>query len=577
MYLKHYLPFIILTFFSLSLFGQNTITTSNPESKEGLAERKKSYPIIFKFDTLFYIQEGNAGFSAELRAKKISKRIRRLGKDFSGNNDTLYLREGKKFIDIMFNHDLAFTITNADAKAAGKPIEEISNQALLSFSTALLTNKYNLSVTEWLKRVSYTLLSLIVLLTILWGINFIFKRIETHLVKFDRKLLKKRNNLFKYFIPKNTENIFVFFSHSIKVVLIVFILFFFLPLLFSFLPWTQGLVNVFYGYIETPVLYAFHGIIAFIPHLFFIIVIFYITRYFVRVMHDMFDDIRDEKLKFKNFPPDWANPTRKLVSVIIYAFGLVLVFPHLPGSNSPAFKGVSLFLGVLFSLGSTSAIANMVAGIVITYMRPFQIGDRVQVMVVVGDVIEKTLLITRLRTSKNEDVTIPNASVISNHLINFSANANEIGLILHTNITLGYDIPWVDVEKYLLKAAKNTKLLQRDPKPFVLQTSLDDYYVTYELNVYTKQPKKTPLIMSDLNRNILDVFDDLGIEILSPKYVASRDGNTSTVPSQNGVDFRNPIEKIADHLTGKNQKNKIETTEKKPVKKPVKKTVKKEK
>jgi len=385
-----------------------------------------------------------------------------------------------------------------------------------------------------------------------------------------RKLLKKRNNLFKYFIPKNTKNIFVFISHSVKVVLIIVLLFVYLPLLFGFLPWTQGLVEVFYGYIESPILYAFHGLIDFVPHLFFIVIILYITRYFVRVMHDMFDDIDEEKLKFKNFPRDWAVPTRKLFTVILYAFGAVMIFPHLPGSNSPAFKGVSLFLGVLFSLGSTSAIANMVAGIVITYMRPFQIGDRVEIMGVVGNVVDKTLLITRVRTAKNEDVTIPNAAVISNHLINFSANASEMGLILHTEVTIGYDIPWRDVEKYLLKATKGTKLLQRDPKPFVLQTSLDDNYVTYELNVYTKQPKKTPEIMSDLNSNILDIFDEVGIEILSPKYVASRDGNMSTVPSQKGVDLRNPLEKIADHLTGRNQKVKVETTKKKSIKEPSK-------
>jgi len=568
---KHYILLITLVILSMISYAQDDIAASNQETKEELKDLNVSYPIIFKFDTLFYIQADNSGFSAELRAKKISTRINELGKNFSKNNDTLYLREGKDFIDIMFNQELAFTITTSDTKIIGKPIEEVSEQALISFINALHANKYNLTASEWFKRISFTFLALVILILILWGINFIFRKIEIPLLKFDKKLLRKRNNLFKYFIPKNTENIFIFLSHSVKVVLIILLLFMYLPLLFSFLPWTQGLVEIFYGFIESPVLYAFHGFVNFIPHLFFILVIFYITRYFVRVMEDMFDDIKDEKLKFKNFPSDWANPTRKLVSVIIYAFGLVMIFPHLPGSDSPAFKGVSIFLGVLFSFGSTSAIANMIAGIVITYMRPFQIGDRVQVMDVVGEVKEKTLLITRIRTSKNEDVTIPNASIISNHLINFSANASDIGLILHTNITLGYDIPWADVEKYLLRAAKNTKLLQRDPKPFVLQTSLDDNYVTYELNVYTKQPKKTPLILSDLNKNILDVFDDLGIEILSPKYVASRDGNNSTVPSQKGIDLRSPIEKVTDHLTGKNQKIKIEMPSKTAKKKPTEK------
>lgn len=559
MLLKKYL-FIVLVIIGFSVSGQDSVadlTSVKVKAKNDLIDEIKAFPVIYKMDTLFSLTSSEDGLTAKERAENITKRIRILGKGYNESKDSIYLREGKGFVDVMYNHELAFSILQADADAKGTDVKKLAKESSDIFTEALYEHKYHLSATEWAKRVLYTFLSLIVLIILLWVIKFLFSKLDLRLMKFDRKLLKKRNNLFKYFIPKNTKNIFVFISHTVKIVLIIVLLFIYLPLLFSFLPWTQGLAEVFYGYIESPILFAFNGLVDFIPHLFFIVIILYITRYFVRVMHDMFDDIDEEKLKFKNFPRDWAIPTRKLFTVILYAFGAVMIFPHLPGSNSPAFKGISLFLGVLFSLGSTSAIANMVAGIVITYMRPFQIGDRVEAMGIVGDVIDKTLLITRIRTSKNEEVTIPNAAIISNHLINFSANASEIGLILHTEITLGYDIPWRDVESYLIKAAKKTMLVQREPKPFILQNSLDDNYITYELNVYTKQPKKTPLILSDLNKNILDIFDDIGIEILSPKYVASRDGNLSTVPSQKGVDLRNPLEKIADHLTGKNQKIKV--------------------
>jgi len=577
MLLKKFL-FIVLMFLGLLVFGQDSLkkhTNVALGAEPALQDDHTVFPVIYKMDTLFGIAAADGDLSAKERAEKITKRIKVLGKDYNESKDSIYLREGKAFVDVMYNHELAFSIIKADADAKGTSIGKLAKETRDIFAEALYKHKYHLSAMEWAKRVLFTFLSLIVLIVLLWVIKFLFNKLDKRLMKFDRSLLKKRNNLFKYFIPKNTKNIFVFISHSVKVVLIIVLLFVYLPLLFGFLPWTQGLVEVFYGYIETPILFAVHGFINFIPHLFFIVIILYITRYFVRVMHDMFDDIDEEKLKFKNFPRDWAVPTRKLFTVILYAFGAVMIFPHLPGSDSPAFKGVSLFLGVLFSLGSTSAIANMVAGIVITYMRPFQIGDRVEVMGVVGNVVDKTLLITRIRTAKNEDVTIPNAAVISNHLINFSANASDTGLILHTEITIGYDVPWRDIEKYLLKAAKGTKLLQRDPKPFVLQTSLDDNYVTYELNVYTKQPKKTPAIMSDLNSNILDVFDEVGIEILSPKYVASRDGNMSTVPSQKGHDLRNPLEKIADHLTGRNQKIKVEKASEKSAKAPANETKKK--
>jgi len=228
------------------------------------------------------------------------------------------------------------------------------------------------------------------------------------------------------------------------------------------------------------------------------------------------------------------------------------MFPYLPGSNSPAFQGISIFFGVLLSLGSTSAISNVIAGLVITYMRPFTLGDRVKVGPTIGDVIEKSLLVTKLRTLKNEEVTIPNSTIINNQLLNFSRNSKTLGLILYTSVTIGYDVPWEQVHKMLLKAARETKLLQRDPKPFVLQKRLNDYSIEYELNVFTKQEKKMPVIYSDLHAHIQDAFAAAGIEILSPKYVASRDGNATTVPDMKAPP-KNPVEKIIDKATGKKE------------------------
>jgi len=515
---------------------------------------KPGVPALYKMDTVFLIRTDYKGASKEERAEKVSAHLLEVSKNYNELTDTIYIHHGDGFAAIMLNQDLAFVITQQDADEERMPIQELEKRNKERFQELLIKHKYHLSSKEWMKRIGFTVAALIGLLLILWGIAWGFRILIKRLSKFDKKLLKRRNNLFKYFIPKNTKNIFVFIATGTRAIIIVFLLLIYLPFLFSFLPWTQGIVDIFYGYIATPVNFVVHGIINFIPDLFFIIVILFIARYFVRVLKDMAEDIENEKLVLKSFPKDWAQPTVKLFSIIVYAFAIVMVFPHLPGSDSPAFKGVSLFLGVLFSLGSTSAIANIVAGIVITYMRPFQIGDRVEIMGTVGDVVDKTLLVTKIKTTKNEDVTIPNALIINNHLVNYTANAKELGLILHTSITIGYDVEFETVEKLLIKAAKQSILIQRDPKPFVLQKSLEDNYVSYELNVYTKQAAKMALIYSDLNKNILSVFNDAGIEILSPKYVASRDGNRSTVPSQKGVDIRNPLEKVVDQVKGTNQK-----------------------
>ncbi|NJR31574.1 MAG: mechanosensitive ion channel [Chamaesiphon sp. CSU_1_12] len=218
---------------------------------------------------------------------------------------------------------------------------------------------------------------------------------------------------------------------------------------------------------------------------------------------------------------------------MIIAFAAIVAFPYLPGAKSPAFQGVSVFLGLLLSLGSSAAVANVVAGVILIYTRAFEVGDRVKVGEAVGDIVEKTLLVTRIRTIKNVVITIPNAAVLNAQIINYSAAAqdpNTPPLILHTTITLGYDVPWRTVHQALIGAANATSSILPEPTPFVLQTSLDDFYVSYEINAYTNTPKIMARIYSELHQNIQDKCNEVGIEILSPHYRAVRDGNQNTIP-----------------------------------------------
>ena len=226
-----------------------------------------------------------------------------------------------------------------------------------------------------------------------------------------------------------------------------------------------------------------------------------------------------------------GQPTYKIVRFMVLAFVLVVIWPFLPGTGSEAGKGVSLFLGALFTLGSSSAVANMVAGTVLTYTRAFRIGDRIQLGDTVGDVIEKTLLVTRVRTIKNVEITVPNALVLSGHIINYSAVAKKGGLILHTTVTIGYDAPWRKVHELLVAAARATENVLETPAPFVLQTSLDDFFVSYQLNAYTDQAAVMARTYSDLHQNIQEKFSGGGVEIMSPHYAALRDGNRTAIPT----------------------------------------------
>ena len=232
------------------------------------------------------------------------------------------------------------------------------------------------------------------------------------------------------------------------------------------------------------------------------------------------------------FYPDWANPTYQIARVLILAFMLIVIFPYMPGSDSQIFKGVSVFLGVLFTFGSAGALSNVVAGLVLTYMRAFILGDRVKIGDVTGDIVGKTLLVTRIRTIQNEIVSIPNSTVLNSHTLNYSSDAPEKGLIVYTTVTIGYDVPWRQVHQLLIDAALNTEMIDIEPVPYVLQTSLDDNYVSYRLNAYTKQPNKQAVIYSGLHQNIQDEFNKAGVEIMSPHYRAIRDGNTATIPPE---------------------------------------------
>jgi small-conductance mechanosensitive channel len=272
--------------------------------------------------------------------------------------------------------------------------------------------------------------------------------------------------------------------------------------------------------------------INYLPNAIQIVIILAITRYGLKALHVLFHAIDAGIIELPDFYPEWAEPTYKIVRLLVFVFLPFLIVPLLPGANSRFFDEITFFVGLLVSLGSTSVIKNMTAGIVLTYTRAFQIGDRVRIGEVNGDIVEKSLFVTRLKTIKNEQVAMPNGAVLDSNIVNFSSLATDKGLILHTSVTIGYDVDWRQVHNLLLDAALVTPHILTDPVPFVLQTSLDDYYVTYEINAYTDQPNQIAGTLSVLHQHILDSFHAAGVEIMSPAYSALRNGNDVAIPPE---------------------------------------------
>jgi len=299
---------------------------------------------------------------------------------------------------------------------------------------------------------------------------------------------------------------------------ILIVVYAYLDYVFTLFPWTRGLSTDLLATIINPIQTMGIGLVGMIPNLAFLTVLILATRYALKLMRAFFEGIARETVKLKGFDTDWAWPTFRLVRLLTIAFVAVVAYPYVPGSGSEAFKGVSLFFGIVFSLGSSSLIGNIIAGYSMTYRRTFRLGDRVKIGEDVGDVEKMRLLVTHIRTLKNEDLVVPNSTILATQVTNYSSMARERGLILHTTVGIGYETPWRQVEAMLLEAATRTENLWREPSPYVLQKLLGDFCVTYELNVYCDSPHSMEILYTNLHRNILDVFNEYGVQIMTPAY-----------------------------------------------------------
>ncbi|RYZ77702.1 MAG: mechanosensitive ion channel family protein [Proteobacteria bacterium] len=371
----------------------------------------------------------------------------------------------------------------------------------------------------------------VALILLLFLFGRIFPKIHSRISSSEGRIIKSvKIQSFELLNAARITGFLHWLVSAFRIAVTLLALYIYIPLVLSFFPWTSSWSPKLLGYVVTPFVTLFHVVVDYIPKLFFVIAITLITRYVLKLIRFFFAEIGQGNLRFEGFYKEWADPTYKLVRVIVVAFAFVMAFPYLPGSHSPAFQGVSVFLGLILSFGSSSAIANIVAGVVITYMRPFKIGDRVKIADTMGDVLEKNLLVTRIKTIKHVEITIPNSMVLGSHIVNYSTAAADEGLILNTTVTIGYDVPWRKVHELLIEAGNRTERVDKTKKIFVLQTALNDFYVAYELNAFTSLPNQMASIYSELHAHIQDSFNEAGVEIMSPHYGALRDGSGIAIP-----------------------------------------------
>jgi small-conductance mechanosensitive channel len=302
-------------------------------------------------------------------------------------------------------------------------------------------------------------------------------------------------------------------------------------LVFGQFPATQGYARQVGLWLWNPFVHILRGALGYLPNLFYILVILVVARFILRMIEYVFGAAERGLISLEPWiHRDVARPTGLIIKVTVVVVTLFFIAPLIPGTGSTAAKGISIILGLMISFGSTSTVGNFVAGIVLMYMRPFQLGERVRIGDTTGDVIERTFLYTKVLTIKNEEVIVPSLSALGTPMTNYSARAHGQGLILHTAVTIGYDAPWRQVHELLIRAADRTSHVLKEPKPFVFQTALDDFYVRYQINAYTDQAARMAQIYSELHQNIQDSFNEAGVEICSPHFRQLRDGNAIAIP-----------------------------------------------
>ena len=478
-------------------------------------------PLIIEGDTLLYIYTSLGGDDPAHRVESVARKVTQIGKSLKLTTDSMHIFISEYTDDVMCGEVVIISVSDLDGLWNGMSRRDLAEEYLriLSAEIGRLHADYGL-------KAKLTGLGWAVFLIV---VQVLFFMLTARFIRYLRHLIVEGvDGRMKPLVVKGYElmnihqqkRILLFLTRVLQVFLVLLQLFISLPLLFSIFPETEKFTWNMINYVWSPLRDMVVSIVRYFPNLVKIVVIVYVVRWVLKGLRHLSNEIAAERLKIDRFYQDWARPTYQIVRIFIIAFTLVVIWPWLPGSESGIFKGVSIFVAALFSLGSTTTIGNLISGIIITYMRPFLVGDFVRIGDQEGEVVEENAFVTRLRDIKGNLVTVPNNSILSQQTVNYTAAARDgKGSIVHSSFTFTYHVPRETVESYLLEGAARCKLLEKNPKPFVLYTALEDFYTQYEINGYTKETARLFAVYSELHRNIIDVFHEHNLDPTSSHFI----------------------------------------------------------
>jgi small-conductance mechanosensitive channel len=486
---------------------------------DSLRLRTKGYPVILFNDTLFLVYSRVGAVTASGRASFITAHLKEVARDYTIDPDSITVFSEGDLKDICHKEKILLSVSKRDAIWNDLSQDSLATEFRDRIVKAIKTYRESVSTKTILIKIILALVVFVVFFALIRLLRFLFLRLDNKLIPGFN--LPEKWQFFRDYEKGQKERhvkILLVLSRFIRYVMYFLLSLIMILLIINILPQTKPVGVKLLVYILDPLKKIGIALFNYIPNLFTIVIIIILFRLLIRFFRYLADEITTGDLKIPRFYPEWARPGFLIVRFVLLVLMVVFIFPFLPGSDSVAFQGISVFIGLVISISSTSIIGNLIAGLVITFMRSFKIGDTIKTGENAGIVVEKTAFVTRIRSFKGEFITIPHSNILSSHVTNYSASAEDDKLILYTSITIGYDAPWQKVHEMMISAALATEHILKNPEPFVLQTSLNDYHISYQLNAYTKHPEIQPRIYSELHQNIQTKFNEAGVEILSPMY-----------------------------------------------------------
>ncbi len=466
-----------------------------------------------------YMVYNIATISADVRAEAIKARIRKALKDPSLRDSSVTISPGEGRMEILAGNYFIMNVYDLDARKNGVDKTVLAEFYAQRLRTAINAYRAERTRPAVIRQVVHAAVATAIMAVLVMVLIWLVRKIRIWLQnRIQSRIDALENKSFKLIRSGQLLKAFRLLFRVIRVVLIVLLVAIYIQYILGLFPWTKGVAAYIFKLFLDPLRQLGLGLLRFLPDLAFLVVIYFVTRYLLKLVQLLFTGIRDGGIRISGFDPDWSLATYKIIRLVVIIFAVVIAYPYIPGSSTDAFKGVSVFVGVLFSLGSSSFISNLIAGYSMTYRGAFKKGDRIQVDGTVGIVEEQKLLVTRLRSLKNEEIVIPNSVLLNSNITNYSKRAKDLGLILHTTVGIGYETPWRLVDAMLREAAARTEGLLSQPPPFVLQQSLADFAINYELNVYCDDPSVMNQLYTRLHQNILDVFNENNVQIMTPAY-----------------------------------------------------------